>query len=348
MIKILIVEDESLELEYLSHIINKHNNMKVVGTCNNGLDAVKLTKQFNPDLVIMDISMPLKNGIEAGKSIKRYNPDIKIILNSAYSEFQYAKQAIKYGFNDYLLKPTDESKIINTIENLFQANDDSTFILSNSTEDRFRLVETIDLFKEHLINNNLSGGLSTVESLSLLVANQINYRAKMTYINHFLLTIETTLRNIKNTKYNIFGHLSSFLEDDLTYSNITDSLKKICIESFNIRSEETFSITIVKSFIENNFSNPEIGLNEISNIFFVNKTYLSRVFKQEENVTVDSYIENLRLNRALELIDSTELKISDIWSIAGFKNKQQFYRSFNSKFKMTPLERRENNDKFNK
>ena len=75
---------------------------------------------------------------------------------------------------------------------------------------------------------------------------------------------------------------------------------------------------------------------------------MSRVFKQEENITVDSYIENLRLSRALELIDSTELKISDIWSIAGFKNKQQFYRSFNSKFKMTPMERRENNDKFNK
>lgn len=348
MIKIFIAEDESLELEYLTYIINKNKNMKVVGTCNNGRDAVKLTKQLNPDLVIMDISMPLQNGVEAGKLIKRYNPDIKIILNSAYSEFQYAKQAIKYGFNDYLLKPTEESKIINTIENLFDFNNDSKSILSNSTEDRFKLVETIDLFNENLINNNLSAGLEIVESLSLLIANQINHRAKMTYIDHFLLSIETTLRNIKNTKYNIFGHLSSFLEDDLTFSNINKSLKKICIESFNIRSEETFSITIIKNFIENNFSNPEIGLNEISNIFFVNKTYLSRVFKQEENITVDSYIELLRLDRALELIDTTDLKISDIWNLSGFKNKQQFYRSFNSRFKMTPMERREKNDKFNK
>ncbi|MDO5018068.1 MAG: response regulator [Lagierella massiliensis] len=350
MIRILLVEDETLELEYLSYIISNDKNMEVVGLCNNGRDAVRMAKQLSPDLVILDISMPLKNGIEAGRQIKEFNPNIKIILNSAYSEFEYAKNALKYGFNDYLVKPTEESKIISTIRNLFDEDNKLNLGLSNSILDRQKLVDTINKFCNNLLNNSQCEGLKNITLLSSLISKQLNYQAKMTYVTLLLISIESSLRSVGHTdeSLDIYGHLFTFLDDELTYANLKISLQKICEESFKLRSKDSFSIPNVKNFIENNFTNPDLGLYEISSVFYINKSYLSRLFKEEEKITVSDFIENLRLNRALELIDKTNLKISDIWQMSGFKNKQQFYRSFNSKFNNTPLERRDKNDKFHK
>ncbi len=351
MIKIIIAEDESLELEYLTFIINKNESMKVIGQANNGWDAVRITKQLEPDLAILDISMPLKNGIDAGIEIKKFNPGIKIILNSAYSEFQYAKQAIKYGFNDYLLKPTEESKIISTIKNLFYNKSVVSSELLNTTEDRFKFIELLNQFNSCLTNYNRRDCNIAAKKLASLIGKQLNLELKMTYINHVLLSIENNLLSLNkniNDQKNIFGYLSSLIPQELTYDNLEKYFQILSEESLNLRHEDTLTITIIKKYINNNFISPNLSLSELSQVFYINKSYLSRIFKETENITISNYIENLRLERSLELIDSTDLKISEVWKISGFKNKQQFYRAFNSKYKITPIERREKNAKYNK
>ncbi|MDQ0194081.1 response regulator transcription factor [Paenibacillus wynnii] len=105
--KVLLIDDEPSALEGLQLWINwEELGFEICGTCSNGVEGLKLIHQFGPDLVITDVNMPLLNGLDMIAAWKQENvKDIKFVILSGYSEFEYAKTAIRYGINHYLLKP---------------------------------------------------------------------------------------------------------------------------------------------------------------------------------------------------------------------------------------------------
>lgn len=108
MVKVIVAEDEEL---ILNHIIKNIQQIDlefvIVGAAQNGKQALEMIEEFSPDLLLTDIRMPVIDGLELLKNVALNYPYIKTIVISGYSEFDYAKQAIKYGVNDYLLKPLE-------------------------------------------------------------------------------------------------------------------------------------------------------------------------------------------------------------------------------------------------
>ena len=91
---------------------------EVVAEASNGEMALEMADEFRPDLVISDIKMPKMDGIElAGKLLDKY-PDTKVIFLTAYNEFEYARQAIRLGVSDYLLKPFQDGELEGAIQRL--------------------------------------------------------------------------------------------------------------------------------------------------------------------------------------------------------------------------------------
>ena len=91
---------------------------EVVAEASNGEMAMEMAGEYRPDLVISDIKMPKMDGIElAGKLLEKY-PDIKVIFLTAYNEFEYARQAIRLGVSDYLLKPFQDGELEGAIQRL--------------------------------------------------------------------------------------------------------------------------------------------------------------------------------------------------------------------------------------
>lgn len=91
---------------------------EVVAEASNGEMALELAGQFRPDLVISDIKMPKMDGIElAGRLLEKY-PDTKVIFLTAYNEFEYARQAVRLGVSDYLLKPFHDGELEGAIQRL--------------------------------------------------------------------------------------------------------------------------------------------------------------------------------------------------------------------------------------
>jgi two-component system, response regulator YesN len=115
MIKLLIVDDEQIEREGLQMILHKAFPELVIKQAKNGNMAVQMAPDFNPDLILMDIKMPGMNGLEAIECISADNPNIKFVLVTAYDAFEYARQGIKLGVKDYLLKPSKASEIVATV-----------------------------------------------------------------------------------------------------------------------------------------------------------------------------------------------------------------------------------------
>jgi DNA-binding NarL/FixJ family response regulator len=104
MIKVLIVDDQELIRESLSIVLGGEADFEIVGLAEQGKMAIELTKQLSPDVVLMDIHMPLMNGVEATNQIKSQFPDVKVIILTTFEEIGTVRDALAAGAEGYLLK----------------------------------------------------------------------------------------------------------------------------------------------------------------------------------------------------------------------------------------------------
>lgn len=108
----IIVEDEALIRRNVSRKFRElDTRFEVIGEARNGQEALQLIEHSVPDLVITDIQMPVMNGLELAKYLYFAYPHVKIVILSGYHEFEYARQAISYKVEDYLLKPLSEEQL---------------------------------------------------------------------------------------------------------------------------------------------------------------------------------------------------------------------------------------------
>lgn len=116
MIKLLIADDEYLVLDFIKFIVeNNIDTIEVVGTAKSGREAIEKAMTVNPDIIMMDIRIPGINGIEAIKQIKERGVRSEVIIISAYEYFDYAKEAVKLNVFEYLLKPLNKKKVVDTL-----------------------------------------------------------------------------------------------------------------------------------------------------------------------------------------------------------------------------------------
>lgn len=124
MYKVAIVDDEPMVCRSLAEKVDWAKwNCIVCGTGANGLEGKELVRREQPDIVITDVKMPGMDGLELVDYIQRMQPHIATIIISGYNEFNYAREAIKYGVSDYLLKPIDKEEFEKTMQKVLQTLD---------------------------------------------------------------------------------------------------------------------------------------------------------------------------------------------------------------------------------
>ncbi|NLM11266.1 MAG: response regulator [Clostridiaceae bacterium] len=117
MLRLLIVEDEKWEREGLIDFLDwKSFGIEIAGTARDGEEGYQEALRLRPDIILTDIKMPGMDGIEMSKKIKEVMPHTKIIILTGYDDFRYAKEAISFSANAYVLKPFEEDELIPIIE----------------------------------------------------------------------------------------------------------------------------------------------------------------------------------------------------------------------------------------
>ena len=115
MNKVVVIEDETIIRNGIINMIRNHiQDFRVVGEANNGEEGIKIVESVRPDIILLDINMPIMNGLEMLEHIPR--DLMSVIIVSGESEFEYAKQAIRYGVTDYLLKPIEIKTLQSALE----------------------------------------------------------------------------------------------------------------------------------------------------------------------------------------------------------------------------------------
>ncbi|MCX7708442.1 MAG: response regulator [Clostridia bacterium] len=160
MYKLLVVDDEFIERDALKFIIT--NNCKRIGSieeASNGKEAIGKASVFQPDIVLMDIKMPGINGIEASKTIKQYFPKCRIALLTAFDYFDYAKEAIRIGVEDFIIKPATNEQVIDVVNRTIDALENERNSASRQVEMESKLGQVTQYLESELVLSILNGDM---------------------------------------------------------------------------------------------------------------------------------------------------------------------------------------------
>ena len=114
-IRILIADDHAVVAEGLKHLVEAQSDLQVVATVGDGREAVRVAKETEPDVVLMDLSMPELNGADATRAIVDERPDCKVIVLSMYAEREYVRRALKAGATGYVVKRSAAKELVEAI-----------------------------------------------------------------------------------------------------------------------------------------------------------------------------------------------------------------------------------------
>lgn len=402
MIKFLIVDDEPLVRNGLLNSIEwKEYQIDVIGAASNGLEAIDIIEKNPPDIVLTDIRMPGMDGLELAEWIKVNYPQILVVFLTGYSEFEYARAALKLDAVDYLLKPVNEEELRGILDRLRvsieskhrQEQEDirkreiikeamlvlqDNFISSilneqmNAAliEERMSFYEIpfsaesfmITVFEVNLPDTSTEGGLTlsnvkkSLKEMIISVFSSFDQKYVLSSENYLILILSL---NQKNTCEKSNNEVPQFFEEIRKSANTKAFKVNIGVsgiyagmENVNVCYAEALNSLIlggrqsrktveeIKRFIESNYMK-DIDLKTISDKFYLNSSYLSRLFSCETGISFTDYLTQCRMDKAVVLMKDPALKIYEISEMVGYSSEKYFARVFKKSFGITPYEYRE-------
>lgn len=293
MYRLFIVEDEEYFRNSLVRMMRwRDYGFEIAGAFKNGLEAKESLSDRKPHVVLTDIMMPRMSGLELAEHIQKTAPDVLVVLLSAYSEFKYAQQAIKFGVKAFLLKPFDEAEF------------DSVFRQLHAYLKR--LAETGQTEQAGRGESGRGGEVGRGGGESGRGG-------------------EVGRGGGEPGRGAALGRDGASEQAEQGYAS---ELGHPIVEK-------------VKVYIAANYSE-KITLEKVAQIFYINATYLSTIFKKQLGLSFADYVAEVRVEKSKELLGRAEFRVKDIAIRTGFNDYTYFCKVFKKVAGITPLEYRAN------
>lgn len=183
MFKMLIVEDERWEREGLVDFLDWNSfNIDVVETACDGIEGMEQALKIRPDIIITDIKMPGMDGIVMSKKIKERLPNTKIIILTGYDDFKYAKEAVSFNANGYILKNFEEEEMIQVVQKVVDECEQEKQRTESENSIESRLNESLCVVKAAFFSDLLEGKYAENEQLQQFIDFGIDGYADDEYI----------------------------------------------------------------------------------------------------------------------------------------------------------------------
>ena len=199
-IKVLVADDHPVFLEGLCSILTlRDSEIKLVSSVSDGREAVEEVKKLTPDVVLLDIKMPVMNGVEAARIIKESTPETKIIMLTNFEDRDLIIAALKVGANGYILKDAPIPQLIQSIRTVYQGN---VLISPKVAEKLISTDEKQDIGNQSIPQDGKLDDLTSREKqiLILMTRGRENWE-----IAQELFISEKTVRNYASQIYAILG-----------------------------------------------------------------------------------------------------------------------------------------------
>jgi two-component system response regulator YesN len=362
MIKVFLVEDETIIRQGIRNNIDwESHGLELVGEAEDGEYAYPMVLKSKPDILLTDVKMPFMDGLELSHLVRKALPRTKIIILSGYDEFEYAKEAIKIGISDYLLKPVTSSVLIDalkkTAETIREEREHSRLLERYfvNYEKYMKFPDRADYngVDRKLIENFLKTG--EIDECGLFIEEYFEAVGKENYMSLMLrqyitmdifYCVREFVKSINSeeaenaSEWTDLKRLAKAIENA---RGTMDYLKGLFTSALSIRDKNSGDrygqiIREAKDYIAENFSNSEFSLNRIAEYIGVSSSYFSSIFKQGTGQTLMEYLTKIRIDKACELLKCTNLRTAEIGEQVGYSDPHYFSTAFKKATGQSPKE----------
>ena len=186
MIRILIADDHGVVAEGLKSLVEAQTDMEVVGVVGDGREAVRLARDAQPDVVVMDLSMPELNGADATRAILQRDPKCRVIVLSMYAEREYVRRALKAGAAGYVVKRSAAKELVDAIRAVhagqrYLSPRVADVVIDDYTEERDDPLSRLSAREREVLQLLAEGrtGAEIAQRLSLSQKTVETYRARL-------------------------------------------------------------------------------------------------------------------------------------------------------------------------
>lgn len=240
--KVMLVDDEVIILQGFKKLFDwDAYGCEIVGEAMDGVSAISMVDRLHPDILILDINLPIISGIDALKVIRQHDENIQCVMVTGYDDFEYCREALRLEVLDYMLKPVNYAELGTIIEKAIKCIEDKSLITN-------------------IAKQNDDGEIKIITQ--------------------------------------IIGWMNEHLQDD-------------------------------------------ISLQLLSDTFHLNSVYISQMFKNKLGINYHAYLNQIRVNRAKELLSTTDLSITEIAQESGYKDYRTFTRAYRNTTGILPSDQRD-------
>lgn len=324
MLKLVIADDERIIRETIANKIDWGKyDIEIIGLCSNGIEAYDIIIDENPDIVLTDIRMPGLNGLELIKKVNETSLTTQFIILSGFSEFDYAKTAMKYGVKQYLLKPCNEKEIIDSV---LRCKKDCTTAIMNH-----KLQFSEFIMQSNMVHNIMSNIINDRICQNLPYSTIYNYYApyidftftpyQLYYIYYLepnnLNTFLNKIKEYANAKLSnliicgIYVNNTLILFFQNMYYDLSDfehMMKNVPLENTKVNLEVSLqSYNSLSMLLENNLEK----VKRFSLIYYINNYHAiltcnyNNIMLQIENLYLQMQNQNVdNFDKVMELLNS--------------------------------------------
>ena len=194
MIRVLIADDHKMVREGLRRILEFDGEIQVIDEADNGEECIKKIRSSKPDIVLLDINMPVMNGIEALQEIRKKKLKTKVIILTVHNEIEYLLRAVYIGIDGYVLKDSDAHELIRAVTSVYEG-------------DKFIQPSLIPLLNSKLIARDLDA--ERLEQLSKREIEVLKLVAVGMFNKEIGVELGISERTVKNHLSSIFKKIDS-------------------------------------------------------------------------------------------------------------------------------------------
>lgn len=338
MYKIFVVEDEYLESEAIQMIIRQEGqNLQLVGSAASGTEAVEKIHKFQPDIVLMDINIPEINGLDVLKIVKKENPDIKVIIITAFNEFDFAHQAIKAKVDDFLLKPIRPQQLMEAINAVIDQ-------LKDNTIEQFD--EKMQEVLYNIVQKRYSNTRKALTEYIDVVYNGCGYdfSAIQDEVHRFLDALTKTATemlgdNVPELKKIFKGNPNVYKNRYDLKIEIMHVIDRIFDLIMNMDDGHRNTMDDILNYIDRN-CHKDISLNQVGEFANMSSYYLSKIFKKETGVNFVTYLTDRKIDIAKDMLLNTDVPIINIALELSYHEPNYFSKVFKKSTGYSPTEYR--------
>jgi len=359
MYKVFFVDDEASMRAGIRESIDWDNSgFMLAGEAPDGEMALSLMQEIMPDILITDVRMPFMDGIELSRTAKKIMPWIKIIILSGHDEFEYAKQAIAIGVEDYLLKPVTSAKLMEILSEVAVKIDEERrgnvekLIAGMQDMSASGLIPFAGFKKLPMIDKLRYAAIGDAPRFAEDYLASFDSSSIASFIFLYYIFMDVLLSSSKIIEelggdpkevLSEYSDMSGLLNNDSGSENIKAMLTAILEKVIGFRDEATgskYSDVIVKAqeYIGENYADKDISLHSVAKAVNVSPNHFSTIFSRETGEAFISYITRIRLEQAKTLLKTTQMRTSDIGYDVGYNDTNYFSYVFKKHTGMTPKE----------